>query len=61
MRFRRDGVLQEAVNDPAVLPRLIERGYIADIKGSAEIAAFIKAESVRWKKVIQDNNITSLD
>lgn len=51
----------KAVTDATVLVNLNARGYIAEVRGSAEAAAFLKAESARWKKVIQENNITSLD
>jgi tripartite-type tricarboxylate transporter receptor subunit TctC len=51
----------KAVTDATVLANLNARGYIAEVRGSAEAAAFLKAESARWKKVIQENNITSLD
>jgi tripartite-type tricarboxylate transporter receptor subunit TctC len=51
----------KAVMDPAVLSNLNARGYIAEVRSSTEISGFLKAESARWKKVIQENNITSLD
>ena len=51
----------KAVTDATVLASLNARGYIAEVKESAEAAAFLKAESARWKKVIQENDITSLD
>ena len=51
----------KAVMDPAIQTQLRNRGYIPEVKSTAETTAFIRAESARWKKVAQDNNITSLD
>jgi tripartite-type tricarboxylate transporter receptor subunit TctC len=51
----------KAVADPSVQERLIALGFSPEVKGSAETAAFIKAEAARWKKVVQENSITSQD
>ena len=51
----------KALADPAIQANLSARGYITEIRTSAEAAAFLKAEAARWKKVVQDNGITSLN
>jgi tripartite-type tricarboxylate transporter receptor subunit TctC len=51
----------KAVSDPAVLSSLTARGYVPEIRGSTETAAFLKAELARWRKVTQENGITNLD
>jgi tripartite-type tricarboxylate transporter receptor subunit TctC len=51
----------KAMADPAVMSNLNARGYIAEVRTSSEAATFLKAELVRWKKTVQENNITSLD
>ena len=51
----------KAMADPAIQSNLSARGFITEIRTSVEAAAFLKAEAVRWKKVVQDNNITSLN
>jgi tripartite-type tricarboxylate transporter receptor subunit TctC len=58
---RFNDAFSKAVTDPGVLAQLNARGYMPEVKSAAETAAFIKAEGARWKKVTQDNNITSLD
>jgi tripartite-type tricarboxylate transporter receptor subunit TctC len=51
----------KALADPAIQANLSARGYITEIRTSTEAAAFLKAEATRWKKVVQDNGITSLN
>ena len=51
----------KALADPAIAANLASRGYITEVRNSAEAGAFLKAEAARWKKVVQENNITSLD
>jgi tripartite-type tricarboxylate transporter receptor subunit TctC len=51
----------KAISDPSVQEQLRAQGYTTDVKSSAEMSAFIKGEAARWKKVIQENNITSSD
>ena len=51
----------KAVTNPSVQERLTALGFSPEVKGSLETAAFIKAEAARWKKVVQENNITSQD
>ena len=51
----------KALADPAMQERLRARGFEAEVRGSAEISAFIKAEAARWKVVVKENNVTSED
>lgn len=51
----------KAVTDPSLQERLNAAGFAVEVKGSADTAAFIKTEAARWKKVVQENNITSQD
>ena len=51
----------KALADPAIQANLSARGYITEIRSPAESAAFLKAEAARWKKVVQDNGILSLN
>ena len=51
----------KALADPTVQERLSARGYISEVRGSADVSAFIKAEAARWKMVVKENNITSED
>lgn len=51
----------KAVMDPGIQTQLKERGYIPEARTTADTAAFIKSEYARWKKVAQENNISTLD
>jgi len=51
----------QAVMDPGIQAQLTARGYIPEAKSTAETAAFIKSEYMRWKKVVQENGVTALD
>ena len=51
----------KAVMDPTVQERLSALAFTTEVKGSSEASAFIKAELARWKKVVQENNVTSQD
>jgi tripartite-type tricarboxylate transporter receptor subunit TctC len=51
----------KAMADPAIAANLASRGYITEVRNAAEAGAFLKAEAARWKKVVQENAITSLD
>lgn len=51
----------KAVMDPAVHAQLSSRGFIPGVLGTAEMTAFLKAELVRYKKLTQENNITSFE
>jgi tripartite-type tricarboxylate transporter receptor subunit TctC len=58
-RFR--DAFAKAVMDPGIQAQLKARGYIPEAKSTAETTAFVKSEYVRWKKVAQENGISSLD
>ena len=51
----------KAVMDPGIQTQLRARGYIPEARSTADTTAFIKSEYVRWKKVAQENNISTLD
>ncbi|MBU3740072.1 MAG: tripartite tricarboxylate transporter substrate binding protein [Rhodoferax sp.] len=51
----------KALADPAIAANLNARGFITEVRNSAEAATFLRTESARWKKVVQDNGIKSLD
>jgi tripartite-type tricarboxylate transporter receptor subunit TctC len=51
----------KAMANPAVQSNLSARGFITEIRTSLEAAAFLKAESARWKRVVHENNISSMD
>ena len=50
-----------AAKDPSVEQRLSVLGFTSEIKDSAGLSAYIKAEADRWSKVIKENNIKSSD
>lgn len=58
---RMQDAFAKALADPTVQERLSARGYISEVRGSADVSAFIKAEAARWKMVVKENNITSED
>lgn len=43
--------------DPAMQARIVERGAIADPRGPAEFAAFVKAEIAKWGEIARKANI----
>ena len=43
--------------DPAMQARIVERGAIADPRGPAEFAAFVKAETTKWGDIAKKANI----
>jgi tripartite-type tricarboxylate transporter receptor subunit TctC len=51
----------KAVMDPGIETQLRARGYIPEARSTADTQAFIKSEFARWKKVAQDNGISTLD
>ncbi|CAN7344424.1 tripartite tricarboxylate transporter substrate binding protein [Variovorax sp. LjRoot178] len=51
----------KAVMDPGIQTQLRARGYIPEALSTADTTAFIKSEYARWKKVAQENNVSSLD
>jgi tripartite-type tricarboxylate transporter receptor subunit TctC len=48
----------EVVNDPAVRKRLVEEGAEVKLMSPQEFGAFMRAENVRWAKVIREAGIT---
>ena len=51
------GDVRRILSDPAMQSRIIERGAIADPRGSAEFAAFVKAEITKWGDIARQANI----
>ena len=51
----------KAVIDPGIQTQLMARGFIPEARSTADTTAFIKSEYARWKKVAQENNISTLD
>jgi tripartite-type tricarboxylate transporter receptor subunit TctC len=51
----------QAVRDPVVQQKLNGLGFTPEVRTGAEVAAFMKSEAGRWKKVVQDNNVTNQD
>lgn len=49
----------KAVADPAVKERLVGLGFAPEIQDPAAVSALMKSETVRWRKVIKENNITA--
>ena len=48
----------EVVNDPAMRKRLVDEGAEVKLMSPQEFGAFMRAENVRWSKVIKDAGIT---
>ena len=48
-----------ALAEPDVRKRIAETGHVPIPQGPAETAAFLKAESARYKKIVEDGNITA--
>jgi tripartite-type tricarboxylate transporter receptor subunit TctC len=46
------------LNDPLVRQRLIEEGAEIRVMSPAEFGTFMRAENVRWVKVVRDAGIT---
>jgi len=55
---RINDAVAEVVNDPAVRKRLVDEGAEVKLMTSQEFGAFMRAENVRWGKVIKDAGIT---
>ena len=51
------GDVRRILLDPAMQARIVERGAIADPKGPAEFAAFVRAEIVKWGDIAKKANI----
>ena len=48
-----------ALADPEVRKRIAETGHVPIPQGPAETVAFLKSESARYKKIVEDGNITA--
>ena len=51
------GEARKILSDPAVQARIAERGAIADPRGPAEFAAFVKEEIAKWGDIAKKANI----
>ena len=51
------GDVRKILLDPTMQARIIERGAIADPRGPAEFAAFVKAEIQKWGEIAKKANI----
>jgi tripartite-type tricarboxylate transporter receptor subunit TctC len=47
-----------ALGEPDVKKRIAETGHVPVPLGPSETAAFLKAESARYRKIVEDGNIT---
>ena len=41
------------LQDPAMQARIVDRGAVADTRNSAEFAAFVKAENIKWAEIVK--------
>lgn len=55
---RLNTALRAAINDPAISKKFVDQGVEVVTSTPQEFAAFIKAETERWGKVIHDAGIT---
>jgi tripartite-type tricarboxylate transporter receptor subunit TctC len=53
------GELRVALGEPEVRRRINETGHVVTPKNPAETMAFLKAESARYKKIVEDGKITA--
>jgi tripartite-type tricarboxylate transporter receptor subunit TctC len=53
-----NAAVNATLNDPAVRQRLVEEGSEIQLMTPAQTAAFMRAENVRWVKVVRDAGIT---
>jgi tripartite-type tricarboxylate transporter receptor subunit TctC len=56
---RMSRALQQAIQDPALRVRFQEIGLVPMSNTPEEFAAFIKRDSEKWKKIIQDSGVTA--
>ena len=54
---RINAAMADVVNDPVIRKRLVEEGSEIRIMSPAELGNFIRAENVRWVKVVKDAGI----
>src|SRR5690242_16577371 len=52
-----NAAMADVVNDPVIRKRLVEEGSEIRIMSPAELGNFIRAENVRWVKVVKDAGI----
>ena len=51
------GDVRRILLDPAMQARIVERGAIADPRGSAEFSVFVKDEIAKWGEIAKKANI----
>ena len=49
--------VDQALKDPAVVKRMAELGLDIDYKGPEEFARYVRAETLRWAKVVKTAGI----
>ncbi len=49
--------VRRILQDPAMQARIADRGAVADPRTSAEFAAFVKAENIKWGEIIKQAKI----
>ena len=50
--------VRDVVNDPAIQKRLVEEGAEIKLRSPQEFGTFMRAENVRWVKVVKEAGIT---
>ena len=45
--------VRRILQDPAMQARIADRGAVADPRNSAEFAAFVKAENIKWAEIVK--------
>ncbi len=45
--------VRRILQDPAMQARIADRGAVADTRNSAEFAAFVKAENIKWAEIVK--------
>ena len=55
---RLNAAVAAVVNEPAIRQRLIDEGAEIRLTTPAEFGAFMRAENLRWAKVIQEAGVT---
>lgn len=51
----------KAISDPSVQERLRSLGFVSDLQDGARLAALMKSDAERWRKVVKENGIKSSD
>ncbi len=50
---------RSALAEPEVRKRIVETGHVPIPQGPAETVSFLRSESARYKKIVEDGNITA--